>query len=86
MILLVVLPVCIRMCSSRELLSLQAFSQTVHMKLEVLVWVVMWARRVDFRPKVFSHMRQLKARSPVWVTRWDCRWDLLPKMRSQKSH
>ena len=30
-------PVCMRMCSSRELLSLQAFSQTPHMKLDTLV-------------------------------------------------
>ena len=27
-------PVCRRMCSSRELLSLQAFSHTVHMKFD----------------------------------------------------
>ena len=47
------LPVCIRMCSSKELLSLHAFSQTPHMKFDTLVWVVMWALSVDFRPNVF---------------------------------
>ena len=36
-------PVCMRMCSSRELLSLQAFSQSGHIKLDVLVWVVICA-------------------------------------------
>ena len=40
-------PVCILMCSSRLLLSLQAFSHNGHMKLEVLVCVVTCALRVD---------------------------------------
>ena len=35
------IPVCIRMCSSKELLSLHAFSQTVHMKFDTFVCVVM---------------------------------------------
>ena len=39
--ILPLLPVCILMCSSNELLSLHAFSHTPHMKLDTLVWVVM---------------------------------------------
>ena len=51
--------------TSSELLSLHAFSQTGHMKFEVLVWVVMWALRVDLLPKVLGQLGQLKFLSPV---------------------
>ena len=57
------------MCSSKELLSLQAFSHTGHIKFDVFEWVVMCARKVDRLPKDLSHCGQAKLFSPVWVTR-----------------
>ena len=53
------------MCSSKELLSLQAFSHTGHIKFDVLEWVVMCARKVDRLPKDLSHCGQAKLFSPV---------------------
>ena len=60
---------CILICSSKLLLSLQAFSHSGHIKFEVLVCVVMCALKVDRRPKDFWQYLHSKLRSPVCVTK-----------------